>query len=55
MCEEFLPTFAAEAAAWPPIMAVVFGKLPVSHHLLAVNLVTVLDVAFLVSAVQLAL
>ncbi|KAL6764387.1 hypothetical protein V8C86DRAFT_2475175 [Haematococcus lacustris] len=47
MMQEFAPTFLAEAIAWPPIMAVIFARLPVSHHLLAVNLVTVLDVAFL--------
>ncbi|KAJ9520325.1 hypothetical protein QJQ45_030207 [Haematococcus lacustris] len=47
MVKEFGTTFLAEAIAWPPIMAVIFARLPVSHHLLAVNLVTVFDVAFL--------
>mmetsp|Transcript_5145 Transcript_5145/g.12630 ORF Transcript_5145/g.12630 Transcript_5145/m.12630 type:complete len:312 (-) Transcript_5145:1227-2162(-) len=47
MASEFWPTFCAEAAVWPPIMLAIFKTLPVSHHLLAVNLVTVLDVAFL--------
>lgn len=47
MQEEFVPTYLAEVAAWPPIMAAIFTRLPTSHHLLAVNLITVLDVAFL--------
>ncbi|KAJ9519513.1 hypothetical protein QJQ45_000594 [Haematococcus lacustris] len=47
MVKEFGTTFLAEVIAWPPIMAVIFARLPVSHHLLAVNLVTVFDVAFL--------
>ncbi len=42
-----MPTYLAEIAAWPPVMAAIFTRLPTSHHLLAVNLVTVLDVAFL--------
>mmetsp|Transcript_5020 Transcript_5020/g.10870 ORF Transcript_5020/g.10870 Transcript_5020/m.10870 type:complete len:244 (-) Transcript_5020:910-1641(-) len=44
---EFLPTYAAEAIMWPPIMALVFSRVPVTHQLLAVNITTVFDVAFL--------
>mmetsp|Transcript_13869 Transcript_13869/g.24294 ORF Transcript_13869/g.24294 Transcript_13869/m.24294 type:complete len:323 (-) Transcript_13869:787-1755(-) len=47
MKEDFMPTYLAEIAAWPPIMAAIFMKLPTAHHLMAVNLVTVLDVAFI--------
>lgn len=47
LSHEFMPTFCLEAALWPPIMYAVFKRLPVAHHLLAVNLVTVLDVTLL--------
>lgn len=47
MQEEFVPTLLAEMAAWPPVMAAIFTRLPTSHHLLAVNVITLLDVAFL--------
>lgn len=47
MQQDFAPTFLAEAVAWPPIMALVFSRVPVSHQLLVVNLITIADVAFL--------
>lgn len=47
MKAEFGPTLAAETAVCPPLMLAVFSKLPVSYHLLAVNIISVFDVAFL--------
>lgn len=47
MQKDFLPTVAAEGVIWPPIMAMLFKCIPLSHQLLAVNAITVADVAFL--------
>lgn len=45
--KDFLPTMAIEVVVWAPIMALLFAKIPVAHQLLAVNAVTVGEVAFL--------
>jgi len=47
IAKDFLPTYAAEMCIWPPFQAFNFTRIPVEHHLLAVNLMTVLDVSFL--------
>ena len=45
--KDFVPTYAAELCIWPPFQLFNFTRIPVEHHLLAVNLMTVLDVSFL--------
>ncbi|KAG2487232.1 hypothetical protein HYH03_014204 [Edaphochlamys debaryana] len=47
MRRELMPTLIAEALVWPPYMALVFGRVPVQHQLLAVNVATLFDVCFL--------
>ena len=47
LCTDYLPTLGAELCLWPPFMALVFQRVPVQHQLLAVNLFSLFDVAFL--------
>lgn len=45
--KDFLPTMMIEMVVWAPVMALLFAHVPVAHQLLAVNAVTVGEVAFL--------
>ncbi|GAX80565.1 hypothetical protein CEUSTIGMA_g8002.t1 [Chlamydomonas eustigma] len=45
--QDFLPTMAVYMVVWPPIMAMVFLRVPLRHQLLSVNLLTVADAGFL--------
>lgn len=47
MERDFLPTVAAELVFWPAFQVWNFVKVPVKHQLLAVNMMCVVDAAFL--------
>ncbi|GAX80564.1 hypothetical protein CEUSTIGMA_g8001.t1 [Chlamydomonas eustigma] len=47
MKKDFISTYTAELCIWPPFQAFNFTRIPVEHHLLAVNCMTLLDVSFL--------
>lgn len=44
---DFIPTYAAELAFWPLVQTANFSYVPVRHQLLAVNMFSLLDAAFI--------